>query len=70
MVQDIDNGKDLKAYVSSFASKVTPRHIDARYEPHAVCCHLRDCKIVCAYTIPPAVTSTAVIPTTAHSIFS
>ena len=31
VVHDIDNDRDLKAYVSSFASKVSTRNADARY---------------------------------------
>lgn len=36
VVYQIDNGRDLHNYLSSFASKVGPKSIDIRYERHPV----------------------------------
>ena len=46
VVHSIDNGQDLKAYVSSFASKVGPRYTDARYGPQSVSLPFRRFKIL------------------------
>ena len=36
MVYQIDNGQDLRSYVTSFASKVGPEHPEIKYERHHV----------------------------------
>lgn len=36
VVYQIDNGRDLHDYLSSFASKIGPKSTDIRYERHPV----------------------------------
>lgn len=62
VVYQIDNGRDLHNYLSSFASKVEPKSIDIRYERHPVrmhVCRWTDANIITALQ---ALTSTQQTP--------